>query len=126
MNRKKLLTRITYLILFIFLLNFLAGKFYWYSTLWWFDMPMHFFGGLFLGLCMVYFFPPKGLNSISFFKVIFGVLLLSIGWEVFEFFVDENIAQNGFNILDTLSDICFDIAGGTTAMIYFFKRILLV
>ena len=34
---------------------------------------------------------------MSFFKIIFGVLLISIAWEVFEFFVDENIAQNGFN-----------------------------
>ena len=68
----------------------LAIMWYLYWIYPWFDIPMHFLGGLFLGLCMVYFFPPKELNISSFFKVILGVLLFSIAWEVFEFFVDEN------------------------------------
>ncbi len=123
MNRRKLSIRVGLLIIFIFLINFAAMKLHWYSLLWWFDIPMHYLGGLWLGLATVYFLPPKSINIKSILKVILVMLFFAVGWEVFEYFVDENISRNGFDIGDTLSDICFDLAGAFTSVIYFFKRI---
>jgi hypothetical protein len=101
----------------------MAMKFHWYSLLWWFDMPMHYLGGVWLGLAIMYFFPPKESSEISVIKVIIGVLAFAVAWEIFEYIVDENISRNGFDLLDTMSDICFGLAGGFTATLYFFKRI---
>ena len=128
MDRKKLLKRIAYLILIIFLLNFLAGKFYWYSTIWYFDMPMHFLGGFWLGLMFflifIHFQPKLEPKLGLLIKVILGVLLIGILWELFELVFYNYIGKNPFNTLDTMSDICFDLAGGLSSIFYVSKRIM--
>lgn len=123
MDRRKLSIRICLLVVFIFLVNFLAGKFHWYSSLPWFDMFVHFLGGFWLGLGVIYLFPPKISSSSSILKILLGVLIIGLAWEFFEIFVDANFSKKIFDIKDTLSDLCFDLAGGLTATLYFFKRI---
>jgi hypothetical protein len=126
MDRKKLLTRVLLLIFFIFIVNYLAGKFYWYSAIWYFDMLMHFLGGLWLGLAATWFLSQQE----SFFKpsfilkIIFIVFLVGASWELFEIVFYNYIAQNPFNVLDTISDLFFDLAGGIWAILYFFQRIM--
>lgn len=119
MDRKKLFKHLTYLIFFILVVNFLANKFYWYSSVWYFDMIMHFLGGFWIGLAFFYLFSPKNNSVSSVFKILFLVLFVGIGWEVFEIFVNNTIVQNPFNALDTISDVFFDLAGGAFAMFYF-------
>src|SRR3989344_6115892 len=55
MDRKKFFKRIVYLIFFIFIVHFFANKFYWYSSIWYFDIIMHFLGGLWVGLFFIWF-----------------------------------------------------------------------
>lgn len=96
-------------------------RFYWYSSIWYFDMPMHFLGGLWLGLALLWFFKIKDISLKSIFYLILGVLLIGVLWEVFEVIIDEIITGNLFNTSDTISDIFFDLAGGTFAIFYFLK-----
>ncbi len=124
MNRKKLSIRLVSLVLFIFIVNFAAMKFYWYSAIWWLDMPVHFLGGVWLALAIIWLFPKEFLSSREIFKIIIGVLLLGILWELFEISVNESLLNNPFNILDTLSDLSFDLAGGLAGVLYFIKRIM--
>lgn len=123
MDRKKLVKRVALLVIFIFFLNLLAMKFYWYSLLWWFDIPMHYLGGVWLGLAAVYFFPPKEGSMRSVATIISIALFFILVWELYEFIVDENISKNTFDIMDTLSDICFGLGGAFTSVFYYFKRI---
>lgn len=124
MHQKKLSIYLVSLILFIFAVNYIAMKFYWYSAIWYFDMPMHLLGGFWLGFALIWLFRLKELSFKLIFKIILCVFLIGILWELFEIFVDKTIAQNPFNILDTISDMCFDLAGGGLSIIYFFKRIV--
>ena len=124
MDRKKLLTYLAFLIFFIFAVNYAAMKFYWYFSIWYFDMPMHFLGGFWLGLALIWLFSVKELSFKIIFKIILGVFFIGILWELFEISIDKTITQNPFNILDTISDMCFDLAGGALSIIYFFKRIV--
>jgi len=124
MDRRKLFKHTTYLIFFIFIVNFLANKFYWYSAIWWSDMPMHFLGGLWLGLILIWLFNFQDLSLRLISKIILGVFLIGVGWEFFEFVFNNYIAKNQFNTLDTISDIFFDLAGGSFAILYFLKRIM--
>lgn len=124
MDKKKLSIRLTYLIFLILFLNVLAHRFYWYSSIWYFDMVMHFLGGLWLGLALVWIFPPKEFSYGLFVRLILGVFCIGVAWEVFEIVVHIFTDQMPFNILDTFSDICFDLAGGIFSFLYFFKRIL--
>lgn len=125
MNRKKLGVRVVSLILFIFVLNLIAMKFYWYFSIWWFDMPMHLLGGFWLGLVFIWFLRLKDLSFSTIVKIILGVLLIGIAWEVFEIIVNKTIIQNPFNTLDTISDVCFDLVGAFISILYFAKRIMI-
>jgi RsiW-degrading membrane proteinase PrsW (M82 family) len=82
-------------------------------------MIMHFLGGFWVALALVWLFFPKNNNLETMIKLLLGTLLVGIAWEFFEFFVNANIAQNSFDIEDTLSDLFFDMFGGGLAVFYF-------
>ena len=126
MEKRKLLVRLATLVFFIFIVNYIAKEFYWYSSIWWFDMLMHFLGGLWLGLVFIWLFFGKEINSKLFLKIILGVFLIGFFWEIFEIIVNNFTIKDSFNILDTISDLCFDVAGGIFALWYFYfsKRIM--
>ena len=126
MDRKRLLKHLVFLVFFIFIANLLAQQFYWYFSIWYFDMFMHFLGGFWVGLVFLWFFSRESTSLEPFlqliFKVIFAVLMVGILWEIFEISIDKIIIQNPFNALDTFSDIFFDLTGGLVAVLYFFKK----
>ena len=118
MNKKKLFKTLAYLIVFILTINFFANKFYWYYSIWYFDVIMHFLGGFWVGLAFLYLFPPKDSPLGAIFITLLLVLTVGVLWEVFEILINEIIAQNPFNVLDTASDIFFDLSGGLCAILY--------
>src|SRR3989338_592396 len=92
MDSEKLLQRLVYLIFLIFLVNFVANKFHWYYSIWYFDMIMHFLGGAWLGLVSLWFFSRTS-TSESFrlspelvLKILLFVFFAGLGWEIFEFY----------------------------------------
>ncbi|MFA6324652.1 MAG: hypothetical protein WCX46_00245 [Candidatus Paceibacterota bacterium] len=121
-DRKIFSIRIGSLVFFIFLVNCIALRFHWYSSIWWFDMLMHFMGGFWLGLVFILLFWNKIFDFNLILKIILGVLFIGLGWEFFEITVNHFTIKEYFNVLDTISDICFDIAGGIFAILYFFKN----
>ena len=126
MGRKKLFKQIGILVFSIFILNYLASKFYLYSAIWYFDMIMHFLGGFWLGLVSLWFSLPKKLSFSFIFKSLLFVFIVGVAWEVFEIIFYNFLAQSSFDILDTISDVCFDLAGGAFALLYFFIHIMLI
>lgn len=127
-RKKILITRTFWLILAIFLVNVAAMKFYWYSTIWWFDIPMHFFGGFWLGLWVLWLYayawhPAKPVRMYgALTAVVVGVLVLGGAWEIFELGIDNFITIKPHNITDTVSDLFFDLAGGLSAFLYCVRR----
>ena len=118
MDRKKLIKPLVYIILFILTVNFIANKLYWYSSIRYFDMFMHFLGGIWVGLMSLYFFTFQRISLKLVVRVLLVVLAVGVGWEIFEFLVNDAFAQNPFNYLDTFSDIFFDLSGGLCAILY--------
>ncbi len=124
MTRKEFFIRLAGLIVCIAAFNFLANKFYWYSSIWYFDIIMHFLGGLWLGGFFLWLFWPERISGSLVGKVILGVLVVGIGWEVFELMFVNYVAQNNFDIIDTAMDLVLDILGGFSAVVYFNKKIM--
>lgn len=111
------------LILFIFIANLLALEFDWYFHIWWLDMPMHFLGGAWLACATVWVMarighPGPGLPPVRAGAVLLAVFVVGALWEVFEFGVDTfvRVAINSHNLVDTASDLFFDMAGGVSAL----------
>jgi hypothetical protein len=125
MDRKKLLKHTAFLIIAIFLLNYLANSFYWYSSILYFDMFMHFLGGFWLALIYIYLFNTKKATSLTFAKMALWVLVIGLLWEFFELYFVNYVADNPFDLSDTLSDLFFDLFGGSLAFLYCIKRIML-
>ena len=55
-------------------------------------------------------------------KILAGVLIIGILWEVFEIVVNNATAQNPWSAIDSLSDILFDVLGGALAIFYFYVK----
>ncbi len=125
MDKKKILTRIVSLIIFILFLNSIILKFHWYYNIWWSDMLMHFLGGFWLGLVFIYFLKPKDINFSNILKIVLGAFIVSFGWEIFEIFLNNVTLRDPFNSLDTMSDLCFDLSGAIISIFYFSKRIMI-
>ena len=87
-------------------------------------MPMHFLGGVWLGLALLWFLKIKEISLMLIFKMILGVLIIGVLWEIFEIILNNYTTQSPFNSLDTISDIFFDLSGGCFAILYFIKKIM--
>lgn len=124
MDRKRLFIHVVVLMFLMFLAFNLESKFHWYYSIWYFDMPMHFFGGVWLGLFFIYIFPFSNPLFKSILKVILWVFLIGILWELFELYTNNYVGHDSFNTLDTISDLCFDLAGGFSALFYIVKSIM--
>src|SRR3989338_10088082 len=123
MESKKLSQILVYFIFFILILNFLANTFHLYYSIWWFDALMHFLGGLWVALACLYLFPLQNSSANSIFKILLLVLIVGVGWEVFEFVFYDSFASNPFNPIDTISDVFFDLSGGSCAILYVWKKL---
>lgn len=117
-------TGIALLGLLIALLQFLATRYFLYWEFWWYDIMMHFLGGLFIGasfLWFVYFEASRLKKNLPVFVATFAVVFtVGVSWELFEYVTGMYNAVN--YTLDTTLDLAMDIAGMMGAYL-FFKRV---
>lgn len=100
-------------------LNLIALKYYLYWRTWWYDIPMHFLGGLVVTMIALWFVAyevPIGVRPRVNRLVVALVAAFVIGilWEVFEYAAGISYQEAGY-WSDTLSDIAMDVAGGLAA-----------
>lgn len=98
-----------------------------YTIMWWYDMPLHFFGGVFTGLLVIWILLHYG--SFAFystvktvFLILSLVLIFGFAWELYEFFIKTVIYGQKFIFTDSLSDVFFDLAGGLEACFIYFRH----
>lgn len=119
--QKNIGIKLVWALFFVLILNYIAIKLDFYYLIWWFDMPVHLFGGIALGLLFIYFvihFKKASFLRENFFYGLLFVLCIGLVWEFFEFNIHTFIAFGPKNTLDTLSDLFFDLAGGGLALLY--------
>ncbi len=117
-----------FLFTFIFGVHILSIFRDWYFLFPWLDTPLHFLGGLFIGLSAIYLtnylsrlFGDR--NRLEDFIFVLGaVSLIGILWEFFEFGLDYFYSlgligfQSQLSVADTIGDLFFDILGGLAAV----------
>ncbi len=115
----------TILLTMIAILHVTALEFFLYWLYPWFDIMMHFLGGLFVGLSALWFFFQSGYVMInqSIWNIIIvsvsSIILIGVGWEIFEVMAGVPIIGN--YILDTATDLVMDVIGVTVATFVFTK-----
>lgn len=107
------------LIAVICLLNAPAMLFYWYSTIWWFDILMHFLGGFFVAVLFFWIFasfvpetwsPKTQLGVLG--ALLLSVFIIGLAWEGYELVIDLLTGAKDYVYLDGFSDMFNDLAGG--------------
>ena len=93
---------------------------YWHYA--WFDLITHFLGGMWVALLSAWLITFKA-GPIRAREIIGIVLVVGIGWELFElFFGLTSIADRGY-AFDTAHDLLMDFCGGLVGF-FVAKRIL--
>ncbi len=114
MLRKKLLSNLVLFVVALAIVNALAVQFHWYGLIWWFDMPMHFLGGLTVFYFAALIWRPalRWVPTGRFiYECIITTLLIGVLWEALELYLYLHYGSPNFILLDSLSDIGFDLAG---------------
>lgn len=89
---------------------YVAGlEFFLFWKLWWFDILLHFLGGVWAGLASAWFLSLLG-RTPQLFTVVACALLIAIGWEVFE--VVLGFPREEAYIFDVTLDIVMGVLGG--------------
>lgn len=136
MLKQKLFIEQFILIAVFAVFHHLALKFYFYWTFWWFDIFMHFFGGVWIALFFVWFlffsnfskFIKMNINKIKnrkiFFVSILVVLVAGLLWEVFEVYANLVSVQEYGYAFDTSLDLVMDLTGGAMAFVCIKRKYL--
>jgi uncharacterized membrane protein len=114
--RTRLIKKALFLVVGIFIFNLLAYMFYWYASVWWYDMVMHTAGGIFLACLIGARFSKHLLKERTWQTIVtllLGVFVIGLFWEYFEYIVQFLLKPVAFaNIPDSISDLLCDMAGG--------------
>lgn len=122
-----------FFIIMIGVANALAEYFFLYWRLPWLDVPMHFLGGIWIGLTVLWLYYlsakfkniPENHRKAAYVYFLAGIVALVIGifWEIFEFNLIFFITFNEFNgFYDTAGDILFAVIGAIFSAKYFVSK----
>ena len=133
MIKQPLLKELFFLAILIGVLHRLAIMFSWYWSFWWTDVVMHFLGGLWIGLAVIWFVFVSGRTKsladimherwVAFGLAVGAALAVGLGWEVFELYYGISGAFPNEPIFpDTWHDLVMDALGGVAAYLYIMKK----
>src|SRR3989344_5789223 len=110
MSSRRLLFAQFLVILPLAILTWFAVAYALYWRIWWLDIPMHFAGGVWAGLCAAWLLMRRG-NSFPLLWCLGFALIVGVAWEIFEY--SEGIANAYYMSyqLDTAKDIVMDLLG---------------
>jgi len=128
MARTNLIRAVFYVLILIALLHVSAVAFFFYWTYWWFDIPMHFLGGVAVGLFSLWIFGFDGgkrrplSSGRALLIALVGSLAFGLAWEYFEYANGITFNTIGNYPLDTIKDLLVDVCGGYVSHLYFLAR----
>lgn len=110
-------------------LHLSALQFYLYWRFWWFDILTHFLGGLWIAISFLWLLFQSGFVNIiknnknyNLLVAFLASLFVGIMWEVFEYYFGLTATDATNYVIDTATDISFDLIGGLVAYcIFVFK-----
>ena len=120
------------LLIFILVIHILAIANFWYWSIDWLDIPMHFLGGLWVALFFFWILKKRFVQVSQVLEgnfLLLGILslgfvsLIGIGWEFYEFLYDKYLAKGLLliqaSVTDTMTDLFFDWVGGLIAILVY-------
>jgi len=121
MKRQTFLFCILLISVVIAVLHFAALEFYLYWVFPWFDVLMHFLGGLLVALIgiwsLIYVVRTRVWICFSHRNILYTAvgtaIVVGVGWEIFEYINGLRVEHN--YALDTITDLIMDLCGAVFA-----------
>ncbi len=108
-------------------LNWYANAHHLYFQFWWFDIVMHFLGGVFSGLAVLWAYHYFCMRICDqrkarlFLVALMGTLIIGVAWEVFEGVAGIHLIEAHI-VSDTLMDLLMDSLGALAAFFAFIPQ----
>lgn len=115
MHHNKIFRLMFWVLFIVGALNAISYKLYLFWTVIWFDMVMHFLGGLFVALFFFAVFSLLGTKMRYVEKLVLGLtftLLVGLVWEYYELIIGVTNLTDIEYWPNTGMDIVMDVAGG--------------
>jgi hypothetical protein len=98
------------------LLHWIGSSDFYYWTVWWYDVMMHFLGGVWVALAVLWVshmpFVPASLKSrISFGSLALSVFVVGLAWEAYELVLGFSCLYDPGYASDTIQDLIMDTLG---------------
>ena len=123
MIKKPLFIEFFLILILVAVLHYAATIFFLYWAVAWFDILMHFLGGLLIGLMTLYIFftsgyvkYPNGHWVVVLSVTLGAVLIVGLAWELWELFAGLSDVLK--DRADTILDLIMDMIGGSVAFLY--------
>jgi hypothetical protein len=127
MLKQKIFKRAFWTLVVLGVLNFIATILYLHWSLWWFDVILHFLGGLTVALFALWFFSANfDLQNWKLGKIVTMTLIsticIGILWEFYELYFGLTFLSDGWHYFaDTGSDLIMDTVGGIVGFLWINK-----
>ena len=112
----------------VYILDYYAKIHSFYFSIWWFDIMMHFLGGLLAALVFIrvlyvgnWFGYDFRKHTTFFINILGAVLVVGLAWELFEVFAGMT-EITALDIRDTIEDLIMDTLGAIVACGYYLLR----
>jgi hypothetical protein len=114
----------------VFVLHTLASYFYWYFTIPWFDLLMHFIGGVTVAIFSFWILYKNYIVWLedgrlwkAFRVTILMVLVIALLWELMEFSVQGLFRVKVLaDVPDSISDVALGLVGGVFGHFYILSK----
>ena len=102
------------LVIAIAVLHLLAIQELYYWTIGWYDIMMHFLGGFWVAIFVLWFdsWHTLPIRPNTLFRIVGAVILVGILWEVYELVFGMTFVSDGGYVMDTTQDFIMDAIGG--------------
>ncbi|PIR38594.1 MAG: hypothetical protein COV34_00765 [Candidatus Zambryskibacteria bacterium CG10_big_fil_rev_8_21_14_0_10_42_12] len=104
----------------------IAYSLYW--SIWWYDIVMHFLGGLWIALIALWFYKSfAGEDAESgrgYLVALSTTVVVGILWEVMEILAGLTLTQANYEV-DTVVDLIMDVIGAVVATRLVFRRVVI-
>ena len=127
--KQPLFIEVLSLTIVVAIIHWIASIYYFYYLVPNLDILMHFLGGLLIGLIILSLLFVRRLfgfahthHGVVITTTLFGVLLIGLGWELFEVFFDMT-AITRIDLFDTLLDLVMDSIGGGVSLWWYYSMV---
>lgn len=118
-----LLPVVVFLLVVVAGLHGVATVRHWYWVYSWFDLILHFLGGLWAALATVWvarttrLWGAGGVPRNAWVWIFAATLAAGLAWEIYEYLVGMVFVDKGGYLEDTLADLAMDLLGGSPVAI---------